>query len=60
MDTDNIDVTVAIEVNINEQVRKATASALTNVDPYEVAKGLLFGLNGEVRNWANEQRWLGR
>jgi hypothetical protein len=58
---DNTDVTVTITVNIGGQIREAKASALTNVNPYDVARGLLIGLNSEVRDWTHDaertSRW---
>lgn len=60
MTTDNTDVTVTITVNIGGQIREAKASALTNVNPYEVARGLLFGLNSEVRDWSHHAELTGR
>lgn len=60
MTADNTDVTVTITVNIGGQIREAKASALTNVNPHEVARGLLFGLNSEVRAWTHDAERIGR
>lgn len=57
METESVDVTVEVTVNVGGQPRTVRASALTDANPYQVASGLLQGLQGDTVSWLTDQRF---